>query len=114
MMSMVGSKTKAGAVILVVGVAIYQTVDLCPIETWVPWIKWLGSIVTVAGGALGIVGIGGKVDKATAAVTAVKTSAQDASIAAADELQKSPTPLTEEGFRRLLAEAKAKKQPQQN
>lgn len=110
-MNFLGGKTKTGAVILVVGVAIYQTVDLCPIESWVPWIKWLGSIVTVAGGALGIVGIGTKVDRATAAVNSAQVSAQISSFSAAEELQKGPVPLTEESFRRILAAAKAQKEP---
>ena len=107
----IGSKTKLGAIILVIGVAIYQTVDLCPVAEWVPWIKWMGSIITVAGGALGIVGIGGKVDKATAAVTSAQTTALVTGAIAAEELENKPVPLTEESFRRLLAEAKAKKAP---
>lgn len=97
-MNIIGGKTKAGAVILALGVAIYQTVDLCPAEAWVPWIKYIGSLIAAAGGALGLVGIGGKVDKAAEAVS---------------QLPAGPPPLTEDGLKRLLAEAKAKKQPPQ-
>lgn len=92
---MLGSKTKAGAVILALGVAIYQTVDLCPAESWVPWIKYFGSLVAAAGGALGLVGIGNKVDKAADAV---------------QQGPQGPAPLTEESFKRLLSEARAKRQ----
>lgn len=110
-MGMIGSKTKVGAVLLAAGVAVYNTVDLCPVAAWVPWIKYLGALISAAGGALGLVGIGGKVDKATAAVAAAQTSAQISSSSAAEELQKSPAPLTEESFRRILSEARIKKQP---
>jgi len=99
-MNIMGGKTKAGAVILALGVAIYQTVELCPVDAWVPWIKYVGSLVAAAGGALGLVGIGGKVDKATAAVTS-QTGQQEGQAA-----------LTEESFRKLLAEARAAKKPQ--
>jgi hypothetical protein len=94
-MNFLGGKTKTGAILLAVGVAIYQTVDLCPLPAMVPWIKYIGSLVAAAGGALGLVGIGGKVDKAAEAV---------------QQGQAGPAPLTEEGLKRLLAEAKAKKQ----
>ena len=110
-MGMIGSKTKAGAILLAAGVAVYNTVDLCPVAAWVPWIKYLGALISAAGGALGLVGIGGKVDKATAAVVSAQTSAQVSSTSAAEELQKKEVPLTEESFRRLLAEARAKRQP---
>lgn len=93
-MNILGGKTKTGAILLAVGVAIYQTVDLCPMPAAVPWIKYIGSLVAAAGGALGLVGIGGKVDKAAAAVS------------------EQPAALTEEGFKRILADAKAKKPPQ--
>jgi hypothetical protein len=110
-MNFFGSKTKAGAILLAIGVAIYNTVDLCPVSTWVPWIKYVGALVSAAGGALGLVGIGGKVDKATAAVASAQTSAQISSFSAAEELQRGPAPLTEESFRRLLSEARGKKEP---
>ena len=93
-MAFFGSKTKTGAILLAVGVAVYQTVDLCPLPAIVPWIKYIGSIICAVGGALGIVGIGGKVDKATAAVSTA---------------QEGPAPLTEEAFKRILAKAKADK-----
>jgi hypothetical protein len=109
MMSMLGSKTKAGAVLLAVGVAVYNTVDLCPVATWVPWIKYIGALISAAGGALGLVGIGGKVDKATAAVVNAQSSAKTASMDAAEDLKQALAPLTEESFRRLLAEAREKK-----
>ena len=107
-MGVLGSKTKVGAVLLAVGVAVYNTVDLCPVAAWVPWIKYVGALISAAGGALGLVGIGGKVDKATAAVNAVQTSAQISSATAAVELQNSPTPLTEESLRKVLAEPQVK------
>ena len=110
-MGMLGSKTKAGAILLAIGVAVYNTVDLCPVSTWVPWIKYVGALISAAGGALGLVGIGGKADKITAAVTAVKTSAQTLSDQTAKELEQAPKPLTEESFKRLLAEAKRKGNP---
>jgi hypothetical protein len=110
-MNWLTSKTKAGAILIALGIAVYQTVELCPMESWIPWIKYIGSLVTAAGTALGIVGLGGKVDRATAAVTSAQTSAQISSSSAAEELQKSPTPLTEEAFLRILASAKAKREP---
>ena len=107
-MGMIGSKTKAGAILLAIGVAIYNTVDLCPVSAWVPWIKYVGALISAAGGALGLVGIGGKVDKATAAVASASTSAKVSSALTAKELEQAPKPLTEESFRRLLSEAKRK------
>jgi hypothetical protein len=109
MLNMLGGKTKSGAVLLAVGVAIYNTVDLCPVSEWVPWIKYLGALISAAGGALGLVGIGGKVDKATAAVVNAQSSAKISSLDAAIELKQVPTPLTEERFRELLAEARIKR-----
>lgn len=96
-MNMLGGKTKTGAVLLALGVAIYNTVDICPVPAWIPWIKYVGSIACAVGGALGLVGIGHKVDKATDAVVAADQAA--------------PSALTEERFLQILARARAKQAP---
>ena len=100
---MLTSKTKLGAVLLALGVAVYNTVDLCPAASWVPWIKYFGAIISAAGGALGLVGIGNKVDRATAAVSSPPANL------VSPEIKEGPAPLTEARFLELLARARAKK-----
>ena len=58
--------TKLGTVICGVGMAIYQTVDLCPVDSWVPWIKWVGAIIAILGGSQAVFGLTHKVDKVVA------------------------------------------------
>lgn len=95
-MNLFGSKTKFGAFLIVAGVAIYQTVDLCPVTAWVPWIKWAGSIVTIVGTYFGIIGIGGKVDKNTEAV-------KQGTVATTINTEEcKETPMTAVEFRKIL------------
>jgi hypothetical protein len=96
-MIQLGGKTKFGAILIVAGLAIAQTVDLCPLAGWIPWIKWLGGIISIIGTYFGIVGIGGKLDKNTEAVQAVGTV----------DCEEKPMTATE--FRQILNEAAKKR-----
>jgi hypothetical protein len=115
---MFDGKTRTGTIIAAVGMAIYQTVDLCPVDMWVPWIKWMGAILSILGGGTAMYGLANKVDKVIntqkTLIPVINNLAQPSCPPPLDPpvaVTPSPVgvPLTEERFLALLKEARKAK-----
>jgi hypothetical protein len=107
-MNLLTGNAKVFVIIAAIGMAVYQTVDLCPIAEWIPWIKWLGAILGILGGGSALIGVSGNVSKMLEGQrTLMRQVSMNAPLSESQE--STGTPLTEERFWEILKQHREKR-----